>query len=123
MKKLLIIAAIATFSASTTINAQEGRQFDPAAMKERQKTKLKEDLKLTDAQADSVVTIQFESMGKLRGLRGMDQETRLTKIKEVNDANKARLQSALGDDKLVEKVLAYQEEQRKQRAERMRSGE
>ncbi|MFY7965075.1 MAG: hypothetical protein ACOVO1_09280 [Chitinophagaceae bacterium] len=123
MKKLFLVVAIATFTASANIYAQEGRQFDPAAMKEMQKKKLKEDLKLTDVQADSVATIQFESMNKLRGLRSLEQGERQAKIKEVNEANKARLKAALGDDSLVEKVLAYQEEQRKQRAERMRNRE
>jgi hypothetical protein len=62
-------------------------------------------------------------MPKLRGLRGVQGEERITKMKEINDAYKARLKSALNDDKLVEKVVEYQEAQRKQRAERMRGGE
>ncbi len=123
MKKLLLAILIVTVATITSVKAQEGRQFDPAAMKERQKTKLKEDLKLTDVQADSVVAIQFEYMPKLRGLRGIQGEERIAKMKEINDAYKARLKSALKDDKLVDKVVEYQEAQRKERAERMRAGE
>lgn len=123
MKKLLLTLLVLTIGTTLSVKAQEGRQFDPVAMKERQKTKLKEDLKLTDVQADSVVAIQFEYMPKIRGLRGVQGEERITKMKEINDAYKARLKSALKDDKLVDKVVEYQEAQRKERAERMRGGE
>lgn len=111
--------------ATTSLNAQPpaGRQLGQVEMYKAQKEKLKEDLKLTDVQADSVATIQMEYMPKLRGMRGLEQEARAAKIKEINDAFKARLKSALGDDKLVDKVIEYQETQRKERMERMRSGE
>ena len=56
-------------------------------------------------------------------MRGLEQEARAAKIKEINDAFKARLKSALGDDKLVDKVIEYQETQRKERMKKMRSGE
>lgn len=123
MKKLFLLTSIAISCVITNVSAQEGRGFDPAKMKENQKNKLKEDLKLTDAQADSVATIQIEYMPKLRGLRGVQGEERMAKMKEINDAYKTRLNAALGDASITEKVLAYQEEQRKQRMERMRSGE
>jgi hypothetical protein len=123
MKKLLLLFVVLTYGSTQLATAQQGRQFDPAAMKERQKTKLKEDLKLTDAQADSVAAIQFEYMPKLRSLRELKEDERLTKMKEINDAYKTRLKTALNDDKLLDKVLLYQEEQRKQRMERMRGGE
>ena len=123
MKKLLLSLLILTLVTTVSINAQQGRQFDPAAMKEKQKAKLKEDLKLSDIQADSVTAIQFEYMPKLRGLRGIQGEERVAKMKEINDAYKARLKSALKDDKLVDEVIEYQETQRKQRIERMRGGE
>ena len=112
-------------SVATKLVAQppEGRQFDPVAMKEKQKTKLIEELKLTNAQADSVATIQLEFMPKLRGMRGLQAEERLIKMKEVNDAYKTRLNSALKDEKLVAKVIEFQEKQRQERMERMRAGE
>ena len=123
MKKILFVLSVVFACNISTAQPPEGRQFDPAAMKERQKTKLKTDLKLTDLQADSVATIQMEYMPKLRGMRGLEQEERMAKMKDMNDTFKARLKAALGDDKLVEKVVAYQEQQQKERMERRRNGE
>lgn len=124
MKKIIGIAAVAFCLAATTTNAQEGRrQMDPGAMKERnekQKAKLKEELKLTDAQADSVVAIQMEVMPKMRGLRDLEPEERMAKMKEINESYKARLKEALKDDKLVTKVIEFQEKQRKEMMEKMR---
>ena len=124
MKKLFF-AIFTLLIASTMLYAQppEGKQFDPATIKERQKSKLKEDLKLTNAQAESVATIQMEYMPKLRGLRALEKEERQAKMKEINDAYKAKLKTALNDDKLVEQVMEYQEKQRKERMEKMRGGE
>ena len=125
MKRIIYVLTIVLLSVATKLIAQppEGRQFDPAAMKEKQKTKLIEELKLTNAQADSVATIQLEFMPKLRGMRGLQAEERLIKMKEVNDAYKTRLTSALKDEKLVTKVIEFQEKQRQERMERMRAGE
>lgn len=124
MKKIIGIAAVAFCLAATTTNAQEGRrQMDPGAMKERsekQKAKLKEELKLTDAQADSVVAIQTEVMPKMRGLRDLEPEERMAKMKEINENFKARLKAALKDDKLATKVIEFQEKQRKEMMDRMR---
>lgn len=124
MKKIIGIAAVAFCLAATTTNAQEGRrQMDPGAMKERnekQKAKLKEELKLTDAQADSVVAIQMEVMPKMRGLRDLEPEERMAKMKEINENFKARLKAALKDDKLATKVIEFQEKQRKEMMDRMR---
>ena len=125
MKRIIYVLTIVLLSVATKLIAQppEGRQFDPVAMKEKQKTKLIEELKLTNAQADSVATIQLEFMPKLRGMRGLQAEERLIKMKEVNDAYKTRLTSALKDEKLVTKVIEFQEKQRQERMERMRAGE
>ena len=124
MKKIIGIAAVAFCLAATTTNAQEGRrQMDPGAMKERnekQKAKLKEELKLTDAQADSFVAIQMEVMPKMRGLRDLEPEERMAKMKEINENFKARLKAALKDDKLATKVIEFQEKQRKEMMDRMR---
>lgn len=124
MKKIIGIASLALCLVATTTNAQEGRrQLDPSAMRERtekQKAKLKEELKLTDAQADSVVAIQMEFLPKMRGLREFEPEERMAKMKEINDNYKARLKEALKDDKLVTKVIEFQEKQRKEMMEKMR---
>ena len=125
MKKLLFALVIMLLGSSVSSKAQpqEGNQFDPAAMKERQKSKLKEDLKLSETQAEDVATIQLEFMPKLRGLRGLQSEERVIKMKEIVDAFKTKLKVVLKDDKLVDKVIDYQEAQRKERMEKMRGNQ
>ncbi|MCX6209518.1 MAG: hypothetical protein NTZ59_08415 [Bacteroidetes bacterium] len=124
MKKVLFIVAVMLSTISFKTMAQEGRpQFNPEAIKERNekiKAKLKDELKLTDSQADGVIAIQMENMQKMRGLRGLDQEERMTKMKEIGDASKAKLKELLKDDKLVDKVIEFQEKQRKEMMEKMR---
>ncbi len=110
MKKVFALLAIciATF---TSANAQGGG-FDPAAMKERQIKMWKEsDLKLTDVQIDSVLAVQGEFMQARRGLRDLTPEERQPKMKEMNEALAKRLTSALKDEALAKKVIAYQQEQ------------
>ena len=127
MKKIvttLVFLMICIFNILTA-QTTESKQLNPtiAAIKDKQKIKLKEDLKLNDYQAEEVATIQMEFMPKLRGLRGLQKEDRLLKIKEINDAYKAKLTAVLKDNKLVEKVIEYQDTQRKARMERVKNGE
>ncbi len=127
MKKIvttLVFLMICIFNILTA-QTTESKQLNPtiAAIKDKQKIKLKEDLKLNDYQAEEVATIQMEFMPKLRGLRGLQKEDRLLKIKEINDAYKAKLTAVLKDDKLVEKVIEHQEAERKSRMERVKNGE
>ncbi|MDE3235005.1 MAG: hypothetical protein KGO81_03545 [Bacteroidota bacterium] len=120
MKKIFFLAAIITATAFTTVMAQPpaggGRGFDPAAMKARQIQQLKNsDLKLTDEQADSVVSINMEMMMQMRGMRDLSQDERLSKMKELNEARMKRWASALKDEDLAKKVADYYEKQRQQR--------
>lgn len=111
MKKVFVLLAVALAITTTSAMAQGGN-FDPAVMKERQLKMLKEsDLKLTDAQADSVVAVNWEFMQQRRGLRDLAPEDRQVKMKEINDAIAKRLASALKDEALAKKVIAYQQEQ------------
>ncbi len=110
MKKVFVLLAICI--AAITSACAQGGGFDPAAMKERQTKMLKEsDLKLTDIQIDSVVAVQGEFMQQRRGLRDLAPEDRQTKMKELNEAMAKRLTSALKDEALAKKVIAYQQEQ------------
>jgi Spy/CpxP family protein refolding chaperone len=110
MKKVFVLLAIC-IAAFTSANAQGGG-FDPAAMKERQIKMWKEsDLKLTDVQIDSVLAVQGEFMQARRGLRDLTPEERQPKMKEMNEAMAKRLTSALKDEALAKKVIAYQQEQ------------
>lgn len=124
MKKTLTLLVLLFSFVVSGISQPPGRDFNPAAMKERQKAQLIQDLKLTDAQADSVATIQMELMPKLRGMRGLQPEERMAKMKELNDAFKARLTTALSNNtELVKKVMDYREEKMKERMERRRGDE
>jgi hypothetical protein len=90
--------------------------MDPAAFKARQIQQLKDsDLKLTDVQADSVVSINLELMQQMRGLRDLSADERQTKMKELNDTRLKRWTAALQDEALAKKVADYYEKQRQQR--------
>jgi len=119
MKKTIALLVL-TFSLGTAVMAQPpgGGNFDPAKMKERQLQQLKaSDLKLTDAQADSVVSINMESMQQMRGMRDLSQEERTSKMKEMNDYRLKRWSAALNDEALAKKVADYYEKQRANRAQ------
>ena len=76
MKKLLVLVAFFITVYTIDANAQQGGGGDPAAMmarmKERIKPQLIEKAKLTDAQADKVIEVNFESRRQMREIR-MDQ--------------------------------------------------
>lgn len=117
MKKVTAMLALVLGISCTSLMAQTGGgNFDPAKMKERQLQRLKEsDLKLTDAQADSVVSINMETMQQMRGFRELSEDQRSAKMKEMNDYRAKRLSSALQDETLAKKVEDYYEKQRANR--------
>jgi len=117
MKKMLITLVIFTAGFATNGMAQRmDGNFDPAKMKARQIEKLKSsDLHLTDAQADSVVSINMETMQQMRGLRDLSREERMSKRKELNEERLKRWTSALQDEPLAKKVAEFYEKQRQQR--------
>ena len=63
--------------------------------------KMKDDLKLTPVQYDSVTAISREFMGKMRDIfmdQSLSQDDRRAKMQPIRAAQNARLQAALGDD-------------------------
>jgi hypothetical protein len=101
MKKVIVLLVI-LFSASASALMAQGGNMDPAAMRERQLQQLKaSDLKLTEAQADSVVSINMESRQQMRGLRDLSDDQRAAKMKEMNDMRLKRWTSALKDEALA----------------------
>lgn len=119
MKKLMVLLVILFASSGSTLFAQGGGggNMDPAQMKERQLTQLKSsDLKLTDAQADSVVSINMESRQQMRGLRDLSDDQRAAKMKEMNEFRMKRWAAALKDEALAKKVADFYEKQRIARA-------
>lgn len=121
MKKFLFIIAFITTLGVINANAQQGGG-DPAAMlarmKERIKPHLIEKTKLTDAQADKIIEINFESRQQLRGLRDLSEEDRKKKMEEVKaDTNKKYKAIPLTDDQ-IKLVDEFFEEQRKNMQQR-----
>jgi hypothetical protein len=122
MKKVIALIGFFCTISVGALMAQPpgGGNFDPAKMKERQLQQLKEsDLKLTDAQADSVVSINMEMRQQMRGLRDLSDDQRQAKMKELNDYRLKRWTEALKDEALAKRVAEFYE---KQRAARMNGG-
>jgi len=99
MKKIMVCVAVvlAVFSVSTLYAQQQ----DPAARAAAMKQKLKDDLKFTDVQADSVVSIQQEFRPKMREIfqdQSLSQDDKRAKIAPINEARDKRIQAVLGDD-------------------------
>jgi hypothetical protein len=120
MKKAFALLTIFLSLSGGVLLAQQGgggRNFDPAQMKERDMKMLKEsDLKLTDAQADSVASINIASRQSMRALRELSEDERRAKMKEMNDARQKRWAEALKSEELAKKVADLYEKQRAARA-------
>ena len=118
MKKLLVLVALFTIMCATNVNAQQnGGNFDPAVAlqkaKERTTPQLIEKVKLTEAQANKVVEINFEARQQMRGLRDLSEDDRKKKIDEVQaDTNKKYKAIPLTDDQ-IKAVSDFYEEMRK----------
>ncbi len=112
MKKVTVVLVL-LLGIATSLLAQQGGNMDPARMRERQLKMLKEsDLRLTDEQANSVVSINMEAREQMRNLRDMTDEDRRRKMTELNGFRKKRWAQALKDEALANKVAEYYEKQR-----------
>jgi hypothetical protein len=117
MKKIIagLAVVLAVFSVSS-LYAQQS-QDDRAARMAAMKQKMKDDLKLTDVQADSVSSIQGEFMPKRREIfmdQSMSQEDKKTKIMSLNEQADKRIHAVLGDD-LFKKYQDWWQKNRPQR--------
>ena len=115
MTCLLFVLAIGSVSA---VYAQ---QQDPAARSAAMKQKMKDDLKLTDAQADSISAIHQEMRPKMREIyqdQSLSDDDKKAKFNALNDQADIRIKAVLGDD-LFKK---YQDWWQKNRPQRMGGG-
>lgn len=98
------------------ISAQSmnGMTNDALAIKERQKSKIIEDLKLSDEQANFAINVQQEFKIQYKGLRGLYGEDRATKIKEINRTMYNRLKEFLKNEQLIQDIMEYFDNQNKQ---------
>jgi hypothetical protein len=115
MKKIMVCVAVvlAVFSVSTLYAQQQ----DPAARAAAMKQRLKDDLKFTDLQADSIVAIQQEFRPKMRDIfmdQSLSQDDKKAKMTPLTDARDKRIQAVLGDD-LFKKYQDWAEKNRQQR--------
>jgi hypothetical protein len=75
-------------------------QSDPAAREAQMKQKLMTDLKMTDVQADSVVSINMFYMPQRRVIfqdQSLSQDDKKGKMKTITDQADKRIQPVLGD--------------------------
>jgi len=120
-KNLIACAAllIALFSATSTF-AQGGRMMDTAAMRQRMEArlqKMKDDLKLTPVQVDSMRAIQSDMQGKMRDIfmdQSMSREDKMAKIQPMREAANKRVEAVLGAD-LFKKYQDWEAANRPQR--------
>lgn len=107
------MAVVFAIFSVTTAHAQQ----DPAARAAAMKQKLKDDLKLTDAQADSVVAIQGEFRPKMRDIfmdQSLSQDDKKAKLAPINDQMNKRIEGVLGED-LYKKYQDWWQKNRPQR--------
>lgn len=127
MKKLFLLFAVFTM-AFFSANAQGGggKNFDPAAAKaryfERNKPLLVEKVKLTDAQAEKVLEINWENRSKMRGFRDMSEDDRKKAMDDIKTAQHKAYKEIPLTDELIKAVNDFFEEQRKQMQNRQGGG-
>jgi Spy/CpxP family protein refolding chaperone len=120
-KKLIACATllIALFSVSSTF-AQGGGRMDTAAMRQRMEAriqKMKDDLKLTPVQADSMKAISMDQQSKMREIfmdQSASREDRMAKMQPIRDAANKRIETVLGAD-LFKKYQDWEQANRPQR--------
>ena len=118
MKKLLVLVALFTTVYVTNADAQQQGGGDPAAMMQRYKDTVKPQLvektKITDAQADKVIEINFSYRSKMRGFRDLSEDDRKKQTEELNAAQTKEYKAIPLTDDQVKAVNDFFEEQRKQ---------
>lgn len=120
MKKLFVLAALFTTVFVGKADAQQNSN-DPAAMVQRVKDALKPQLiekaKLSEAQADKVLEIQFNYRAKMRSLRDLSEGDRKIMFETLQTAqNKEYKAIPLTDEQLVA-VNTFFDDQRKKMQE------
>ena len=126
MKKLILMLVLFTAVATINVQAQGGQGGDPAAMlarmKERMKPQLIEKTKLTDAQADKVIEINFEARSQMRGMRDLSEEDRKKKMDEVRAATGKKYKEMPLTDDQIKAVNDFYDEWRKNMQQQRNGG-
>jgi Spy/CpxP family protein refolding chaperone len=126
MKKLILMLVLFTAVSTINVQAQGGQGGDPAAMlarmKERMKPQLIEKTKLTDAQADKVIEINFEARSQMRGMRDLSEEDRKKKMDEVRAATDKKYKEMPLTDDQIKAVNDFYDEWRKNMQQQRNGG-
>ena len=127
MKKFLMLTLLVAAIGTTTVQAQGGGgNGDPAAMmarmKERLKPQLIEKVKLTDAQAEKVVEINFEMSRQRRELRDLPEADRAKKLEELNADRDKKLAAIPLTAEQVKSVNDFFEEMRRNMQQQRNGG-
>lgn len=127
MKKLIILVFLFTAVCVTKTNAQQQQGGgDPAAMMQRYKDRVKPQLvektKITDAQADKVIEINFNSRSKMRGFRDLSEDDRKKQTEQIMADQLKEYKAIPLTDEQIKAVQAFFDEQRKQMQERQKNG-
>ncbi len=97
MNKLLALTLVAF---SFLFSGQASAQRDPTARQAEMRQKMIRDLQLTDAQADSVVSINHSTMPQRRALfqdQSLSRDDKRKRIMAMTDSSDTRIKSVLGD--------------------------
>lgn len=115
-----MIAPVALLIGILSFSSTYAQRGDTAAMRQRQEAmmkKMKEDLKLTPVQVDSLTAIQKDIQPKMREIfmdQSMSREDKMAKMQPLNEERNKRIQAVLGDD-LYKKYQQWMEDNRPQR--------
>jgi Spy/CpxP family protein refolding chaperone len=118
MKKLMVLVALFTTVMVSKADAQQQGGGDPAAMKQkmidRMKPLLVEKTKLTEAQAEKVIEINFNYRSRMRGLRDLTDDERKKQIEVIQMAETKEYKAIPLTDEQIKSVNDFFEDQRKQ---------
>jgi hypothetical protein len=99
MKHFIVAGIFLMVAMITSVNSY-AQQGDPAARQAQMKQKLITDLKMTDVQADSVVSISMSYSPQRRAIfqdQSLSQDDKQAKMKVITDQADKRILPILGD--------------------------
>jgi predicted transglutaminase-like cysteine proteinase len=112
-----IITCLAVVLAVFSVSSVFAQAQDPTAKAAAMKQKMKDDLKLTDLQADSISAIHQEFRPKMKEIymdQSLGEDDKKAKLGAINDQANKRIQAVLGDD-LYKQYLDWWSKNRPQR--------
>jgi hypothetical protein len=119
MKRYIVAGILVMVAMITSVNGY-AQQGDPAARQAQMKQRLMTDLKMTEVQADSVVSISMSYMPQRREIfqdQSLSQDDKQTKLKVITDQVDKRIQPILGDS-----LLKQYQDWRTKNMQQMRAG-